>query len=941
MVHMKVTKDIQHKLKQLTSLTLSVVTAISMVLGSASLEVDAAELNNYTFDYEYSYNDNDGFEHWVVEGMDLYNTFGPITRRQFTYSYKSNENDPYSNVRAVSSDTVLGGGYTCVAINGNGKGVQLNAQVDGVAATLNKLIYVGGAVKDLNLRLPDYLHFVYCASRSESEEKIEGADYTIKHVTLTFSTTLNTEPTSTGYPITSISRSFNETWNDSSPCLWLNLEVPLLVNNLQNGAFKNNLKLKTVSFDGTIQNMGNESFYGCTALENLDLASLFSDPNMNTIPDRTFYMCSSLKNIFIPERILNIGSEAFYQCDQLDYIKLGDNIQTVGRNAFANCSNLKYIYITSNYSNDWSNIVLETEKNKLVSEKVTTPPIVATLNGTAQIGGHIFGPQELRIFNKVNMDADNTSVTRDGQPVALTEYEDSTYGYKTRAYRFAATEKGNYVVRAKDILGNSLQHSFVYDSDAVDTAKPEIKFDGKGNIKFGTDGKQDEIYLQSAKVTVTENDSYIASVTLDGKVINVGVDSKTAEFNVTDEGLHTVVAIDSFGNTIQRTFRIDKGLPTITGIKNGALTSNSVELEFEDDNSGIRSVTINGVEQSNKEYCRIVTSGDYTVVVTDNALNQTTVKFMIDSKAPVLKDVINNTSYNKDIPINIESLCGVKSIEVSVKYPYGGNDKFDVTQGSVLSQDGEYNVTIRDLLGKSSSYSFKIDKTAPIFTGVINGKVYKSEVEVLIDEYKLKSVVINGKSEGTFSKKTFKDDGAYVIVATDECGNSSSVSFMIDTENPEITGLKVVNDTAMGFDTGERLETNYKKKVTLKFSDKVKLAYVTVNGSNKGAISSMTFNEGFYTVKAVDSAGNSTTVKFTVDKTKPKVTGIKNNKNYKKKVKIKISDKVSGLKTVTIDDKKVSVKKFKKGYTYKKKGKHTLIATDKVGNKTKVKFRIK
>jgi hypothetical protein len=77
------------------------------------------------------------------------------------------------------------------------------------------------------------------------------------------------------------------------------------------------------------------------------------------------------------------------------------------------------------------------------------------------------------------------------------------------------------------------------------------------------------------------------------------------------------------------------------------------------------------------------------------------------------------------------------------------------------------------------------------------------------------------------------------------------------------------------------------------------------------------------------------------DTTKPTVSGIKNNKTYTKSVKFKVSDKQSGIKSVTLDGKKISVKKAQSGYTVSKKGSHTLKVTDKSGNIKTVKFTIK
>lgn len=72
------------------------------------------------------------------------------------------------------------------------------------------------------------------------------------------------------------------------------------------------------------------------------------------------------------------------------------------------------------------------------------------------------------------------------------------------------------------------------------------------------------------------------------------------------------------------------------------------------------------------------------------------------------------------------------------------------------------------------------------------------------------------------------------------------------------------------------------------------------------------------------------------DKTAPKVTGVKNGQTYKKAVTIKFSDKGSGIKSA-----KLNGKKIKSGTKVSAKGSYKLVVTDKAGNKTIVKFKIK
>jgi hypothetical protein len=90
--------------------------------------------------------------------------------------------------------------------------------------------------------------------------------------------------------------------------------------------------------------------------------------------------------------------------------------------------------------------------------------------------------------------------------------------------------------------------------------------------------------------------------------------------------------------------------------------------------------------------------------------------------------------------------------------------------------------------------------------------------------------------------------------------------------------------------------------------------------------------EGKYTFKVTSNKGTKT-CSLIYDKTKPK-TNVE-SKAYKKKVKIKCSDKLSGIKKITLNGKKI-----KNGYVVKKKGTYKLKVTDNAGNTKTVKFSI-
>lgn len=75
---------------------------------------------------------------------------------------------------------------------------------------------------------------------------------------------------------------------------------------------------------------------------------------------------------------------------------------------------------------------------------------------------------------------------------------------------------------------------------------------------------------------------------------------------------------------------------------------------------------------------------------------------------------------------------------------------------------------------------------------------------------------------------------------------------------------------------------------------------------------------------------------FYIDTKAPTISGVKNGKTYKKSVTIRVSDKVSGVKKITLNGKKV-----KNGKIISENGTYKLIAVDSVGNKKAIQFKIR
>ncbi|WP_043931158.1 Ig-like domain-containing protein [Bacillus sp. EB01] len=390
-------------------------------------------------------------------------------------------------------------------------------------------------------------------------------------------------------------------------------------------------------------------------------------------------------------------------------------------------------------------------------------------------------------------------------------------------------------------------------------------------------------------VTGIENDThYNTNVTpsFNEGVTSLNGISFTSGTEIKLDGFYTLVVTDRAGNKTTVKFTVDKIAPVITGVENNKTYTSAITPAF---NEG--TATLNG--ENFESGTAIKVDGTYTLVVTDKAGNQSTVKFIIDLNAPLVSGVENSASYNKDVTPTFEE--GTATLNGS---PF--------KSGEVIKAEGDYTLVVTDGAGNKTTVKFTIDKSAPVISGVENNKVYKSEVTPTFNEG---TATLNGSA---FSKgKVISSDGAYTLVVTDKAGNTSTVKFTIDKTAPKVTG--VTNNAY------------YNRDITVLFNE----GAATLNGAafKSGAVVK---NPGVYTLVVTDLAGNKTTVKFTIDKTVPKVTGVTNNGFYNRDVKVTFNEGKATLNGVT----------FVSGNVVKAAKVYTLVVTDAAGNKTTVKFTI-
>lgn len=125
--------------------------------------------------------------------------------------------------------------------------------------------------------------------------------------------------------------------------------------------------------------------------------------------------------------------------------------------------------------------------------------------------------------------------------------------------------------------------------------------------------------------------------------------------------------------------------------------------------------------------------------------------------------------------------------------------------------------------------------------------------------------------------------------------------------------------------TGVENNGQYNKDVIITFTE----ATAKLDGKDYTSGTVVT-SEGDHTLVVTDTSGNETTVKFTIDKTAPVVTGVSNNGLYNEDVIITFNE---GTATLDGDD-------FTSGKAVTSEGSHTLVVTDAAGNATTINFTI-
>lgn len=237
----------------------------------------------------------------------------------------------------------------------------------------------------------------------------------------------------------------------------------------------------------------------------------------------------------------------------------------------------------------------------------------------------------------------------------------------------------------------------------------------------------------------------------------------------------------------------------------------------------------------------------------------------------------------------------------------------------------------------------KSDSTAPNL--IVSSAISQSSVSAswTDNSYSYATYTHNGISQGEYTKnELLKSEGKYVITATDCVGNSSSETVYVDRTAPKFssefydaagTPLTLISKTraraswlSAGTNESPIKSCTYVREFYDAATNSIKsdAAKTYTKGAELTA-------EGKYTFTLTDSAGNSSTATYIVDKTAPTITA----NNEASKTSVSASTAYSTVETsisMTYSLNGGATTVYRSGQSLSSEGKYIITATDAAGN---------
>lgn len=251
----------------------------------------------------------------------------------------------------------------------------------------------------------------------------------------------------------------------------------------------------------------------------------------------------------------------------------------------------------------------------------------------------------------------------------------------------------------------------------------------------------------------------------------------TTNTTVSEIGTYRLLVEDIAGNKLEPIiFRIVD--ITINGVEEGKVYQ-SVTPTFEEGIGQISKKDENGdyaIYEDYKSETLIEEDGEYDLVVTIEDGTEEHVHFIIDNVGPKFTAPINNKAYKANVTPKIQA----KGQIVSITLKKDGNEVETYKSLKAISEEGNYELTVVDEAGNSSTVNFTIDKTfkgVPQVSYSNGGKPNGQNVTVKITaEEKIQAKGWTSMDNGMTITKVYSSNSNENVIITDLAGNEYIVT---------------------------------------------------------------------------------------------------------------------------------------------------------------------
>ena len=561
-----------------------------------------------------------------------------------------------------------------------------------------------------------------------------------------------------------------------------------------------------------------------------------------------------------------------------------------------------------------------------------------------------------------------------------------------------ATE-GKHLLIVSDDWGNTCEYNLT-----IVRVTPDIHYVvGEGNDNTVT---FDRVYHFKDQVTVSISDGFdeMAMFSVYDEEGNLlGHFSIGETFILTESGTYTVESVNHAGVSEEFNLIISRNAPKVEISENTDDKQLIIEIiKSVDNESHIQTLEIykstdggnTWVLVEKDDYGTVVslenltykfrTTGIYKATITDEfrtGIDEVTAQhdYVQENPTGTLNGVVNNGYTNGTVTFEWDDEAIVVLTKDGTVVEYASGDE--------LTEDGVYTLTFENFDGYKASYTFTIDKAAPVIAteGANHKESVNEDVKVFYTEENLTAEIFkNGKSLGEYtSGNPVSADGIYRIVVSDLAGNKVEVEFTIDktvdfainvndkglsnsviaTANETVTVTLLKNGEKIDYVLGSAIsvpaeytlaitdslgnheEISFKvveslvKEFTHNFDDVEGFGGVTVNGEDKrlnyGTLELK--EDGVYEVGVI-VGGNTYLFKVTVDGTAPTIplNGVENGGSTKDAVTIGNPSEDATVK-VTLNGEPVE---YTLGDEITEPGEYKVTVTDEIGNTAEYSFTI-